>query len=38
MEYEDRLTIATPEGVELEPTLAGVGSRFLALIDYGSSR
>jgi uncharacterized RDD family membrane protein YckC len=36
MEYEDRLTIATPEGVDLELTLAGVGSRFAAaLIDYG---
>lgn len=27
---EDRLTIATPEGVEVELTLAGVGSRFIA--------
>lgn len=36
MEYEDRLTIATPEGVDLELTLAGVGSRVAsALIDYG---
>lgn len=35
MEYEDRLTIATPEGVDLELTLAGVGSRFAsALLDY----
>ncbi len=35
MEYEDRLVIATPEGVELELTLAGVGSRFVsALIDF----
>ena len=35
MEFEDRLTIATPEGVDLELTLAGVGSRFTsALIDY----
>ena len=34
MDYEDRLTIATPEGVELELTLAGIGSRFVAtLID-----
>jgi uncharacterized RDD family membrane protein YckC len=32
MEYEDRITIATPEGVDLELTLAGVGSRFLAAI------
>jgi uncharacterized RDD family membrane protein YckC len=31
-EYEDRLTIATPEGVELSLTLAGVGSRFMAAI------
>jgi uncharacterized RDD family membrane protein YckC len=35
MEFEDRLTLATPEGVDLELTLAGVGSRFAsALIDY----
>lgn len=35
MEYEDRLSISTPEGVELELTLAGVGSRFTAsLIDH----
>ena len=34
MEYEDRVRIATPEGVDLELTLAGVGSRFSsALID-----
>jgi uncharacterized RDD family membrane protein YckC len=30
VEYEDRLTIATPEGVELDLTLAGLGSRFQA--------
>lgn len=30
MEYEDRLTIATPEGVELELALAGLGSRMVA--------
>ena len=30
MHYEDRLTIATPEGVELDLTLAGLGSRFVA--------
>ena len=30
MEYEDRLTVATPEGVELELALAGLGSRFIA--------
>jgi uncharacterized RDD family membrane protein YckC len=29
-DYEDRLTITTPEGIELRLTLAGVGSRFLA--------
>jgi len=28
--FEDRLAIATPEGVEVELTLAGVGSRFIA--------
>src|ERR671921_273476 len=32
MEYEDRRTIATPEGVELALPLAGVGSRFMALL------
>ena len=30
MEYEDRLTITTPEGVELDLQLAGLGSRFMA--------
>jgi uncharacterized RDD family membrane protein YckC len=30
VEYEDRLTIATPEGVPLDLTLAGLGSRFMA--------
>lgn len=35
MEYEDTTTIATPEGVELELRLAGVGSRFSsAALDY----
>jgi hypothetical protein len=35
VEFEDRLTIATPEGVDLELTLAGVGLRFTsALVDY----
>jgi uncharacterized RDD family membrane protein YckC len=35
MVFEDRLTIETPEGVPLELTLAGVGSRFAsALVDY----
>ena len=34
MQYEDRVTISTPEGVDLEMTLAGIGSRFIAaLID-----
>jgi uncharacterized RDD family membrane protein YckC len=28
--FEDRLQIATPEGVEVELTLAGIGSRFIA--------
>jgi uncharacterized RDD family membrane protein YckC len=32
--FDDRLAIATPEGVEVELTLAGLGSRFIAaLID-----
>jgi uncharacterized RDD family membrane protein YckC len=30
--YEDRVTFATPEGVDLEITLAGLGSRFVAQI------
>jgi uncharacterized RDD family membrane protein YckC len=35
VEYEDRITVPTPEGVQLELTLAGVGSRFIsALIDF----
>jgi uncharacterized RDD family membrane protein YckC len=35
VEYEDRITIATPEGVDLELSLAGVGSRFTsALVDH----
>ncbi len=34
MSYEDRISIATPEGVDLDLTLAGLGSRFVAaLID-----
>ena len=28
--FDDRLPIATPEGVEVELTLAGIGSRFIA--------
>jgi uncharacterized RDD family membrane protein YckC len=30
VEYEDRVTIATPEGVDLDLRLAGLGSRFSA--------
>jgi uncharacterized RDD family membrane protein YckC len=30
VQYEDRITIATPEGVSLELTLAGLGSRAVA--------
>ena len=30
MDLEDRLTITTPEGVELDLALAGLGSRFMA--------
>lgn len=34
MEYEDRRTIATPEGVQLALPLAGLGTRFMsAMID-----
>ncbi|MBW3594891.1 MAG: RDD family protein [Actinobacteria bacterium] len=34
MQYEDRVTIATPEGVDVDLPLAGIGSRFIAaLID-----
>ena len=35
MQYEDKVTIPTPEGVEVEMTLAGIGSRFIAqVIDW----
>ena len=35
MSYEDRISIPTPEGVELELVLAGVGSRLVgALVDF----
>jgi uncharacterized RDD family membrane protein YckC len=35
VELDDRVTIATPEGVDLDLTLAGVGSRFVsALVDF----
>ncbi len=30
MEYEDRITVVTPEGVEMELALGGLGSRFLS--------
>ena len=32
MDYEDRVSIATPEGVEMELVLAGLGSRMVATI------
>ena len=32
MEYEDRRTISTPEGVDLELPLAGVGTRAIGLL------
>ena len=32
MQYEDRITIATPEGIELDVTLAGLGSRTAAAV------
>ena len=32
MEYEDRVRISTPEGVDVELTLADIGSRFIAAI------
>jgi uncharacterized RDD family membrane protein YckC len=32
MEYDDRITIATPEGVDLELLLGGLGSRFSSAI------
>jgi uncharacterized RDD family membrane protein YckC len=35
IDFADRLAIATPEGVEVELTLAGIGSRFIAAgIDF----
>jgi uncharacterized RDD family membrane protein YckC len=36
MEYEDRITIPTPEGVELDVLLAGYGSRFSAQLSDGA--
>ena len=41
MTFDDRITIATPEGVDLELTLAGLGTRFIAtlldvLIQFGA--
>jgi uncharacterized RDD family membrane protein YckC len=32
VEYEDRLTLTTPEGVDVELLLANIGSRFLATL------
>lgn len=32
MSYEDRISIATPEGIDLDVTLAGLGSRFVAAL------
>jgi uncharacterized RDD family membrane protein YckC len=32
VDYEDRMSIATPEGIELDLVLAGIGSRFAATI------
>lgn len=32
MSYEDSYSIATPEGLEVQLTLAGVGSRFIAAV------
>lgn len=32
MDYEDRISIATPEGIDLDVTLAGLGSRFVAFL------
>lgn len=36
MLYEDRMAVSTPEGVTLELSLAGVGSRFVAATIDGS--
>ena len=33
--YEDRISIATPEGLDLDLTLAGLGSRFAAAVIDG---
>jgi uncharacterized RDD family membrane protein YckC len=32
VELEDRITVATPEGIELTLALAGAGSRFIAIV------
>lgn len=32
MRYDDAVTISTPEGIDLELTLAGLGSRFTAVL------
>jgi uncharacterized RDD family membrane protein YckC len=34
-EFEDRVTIETPEGVDLQLTLAGIGSRFASAVVDG---
>ena len=34
MEYEDRVSISTPEGIEIELALAGLGSRLSAPVSY----
>src|SRR5438270_17908 len=36
MRYEDRITISTPEGVEIELVLAGLGSRIAAAVLDGA--
>ena len=38
MQYEDRITVPTAEGIELELTLAGLGSRFTAALVDGIIR
>ncbi len=35
MSYEDHISIATPEGLDLDLTLAGLGSRFAAAVIDG---
>ena len=38
MQYEDRISVPTAEGIELELTLAGLGSRFTAALVDGIIR